>query len=129
MGSKRKRKTSVGSGVRKNRSGKNCARKGPAIVDQAGANFIRYQSLYRHPDTKQLQKAWELKNEKRPRRKPGAIKPMQTGFTFFDAVIDKGKTLETLLLAASLKVKKVRRYPGYVLQRVYNLKDRPIQII
>lgn len=127
--SKRKRKTSVGSGVRKNRVDKNCSRKGPAIVDQAGANFIRYQGLYRHPDTEQLVKAWELKNEKRggrPNRKNS--KPTQSGFTLFDAVVDS-RNLEKLMLAASLKIKRVRRWPGYVLIKTYNLKNRPLEII
>jgi len=128
MSSKRKRNSKSGSGVRKNRAGKNCSRKGPAIEDQAGANFIRYQDLYRHPDAEQLVKAWELKNEKRPRRPKKPIKPMQTGFTMLDALIDS-PALETVLLAASLKIKRVRRYPGYVLQRVYNLKNRPLEII
>jgi hypothetical protein len=38
-------------------------------------------------------------------------------------------TLDKLLTAASLKVKRVKRYPGWVLQTVYNLGRRPLQFI
>jgi hypothetical protein len=58
------------------------------------------------------------------------IKPMKQGFTILDSLVGScPKALETVLLAASLKLKRVRRYPGYVLIRTYNLKNRPIEII
>jgi hypothetical protein len=38
-------------------------------------------------------------------------------------------TLDKLLTAASLKVKRVKRYPNWVLQTVYNLGRRPLQFI
>jgi len=33
------------------------------------------------------------------------------------------------LTAASMKVKRVKRYPGWILQTTYNLKNRPLQFI
>ena len=38
-------------------------------------------------------------------------------------------TENKLLVAASLEIKKVRRYPGMILSRTYNLKNRPIVIL
>ena len=128
---KRSKRTS--SGARKNRAGKNCARKGPAVMLAHVASFLKVQRKNsRHPSPDQIQTAWDLKNEKKPRgRKPGAIKPAQpVGFTVYDACMSSNPAaVKTLLLAASLKVKKVRRYPGWFLERVYNLKNRPIEII
>jgi hypothetical protein len=97
------------------------------VADAAGLNFIRHQSDNRWPDAATQIKAQELAMKKHPRGRAQS-KPMEQGFTLLDAIIDK-PALDVLLTAASLKLKKVRRYPGYVLQRVYNLKNRPIQII
>jgi hypothetical protein len=84
-----------------------------------------------------MQKSWEMLKSKQSWPKRGdsikknrrGIRPMESGFTMLDALIDKGKAVHTLLTAASLKLKKVRRHPGYVLIRTYNLKNRPITII
>jgi hypothetical protein len=128
MTDKRDRKTRVSSGVRKNRTNAS-GRKSPVVSDFLGLLFIRHQAENRWPDPKTEDKYAELNRAKRPRRKPGKIKPAGGGFTLLDMAIDKGRALDTLLTAASLKLKKVRRYPGYVLIHTYNLKNRPIDII
>jgi hypothetical protein len=100
------------------------------VADAVADIFLRHQASNRWPTQDIMQKSWEMLKDRKTRR-PGkkAIKPMDTGFTLLDALIDKGKTLETLLTAASLKIKRVKRHPGYVLIRTYNLKNRPITII
>jgi hypothetical protein len=131
-GQKRTRKKNTSSGVRKNR-GECAGRKSPVVVDFAGLNLIRHQAAHRWPSVRSLEKCWELAKDRKGsgrRRGPAKpIKPGNDGFTLLDMLIDKGSTLDTLLTAASLQFKKVRRYPGYVLIRTYNLKDRPIEII
>jgi hypothetical protein len=72
-------------------------------------------------------KAHELAMKKHQRGRAKS-KAMTLGFTMLDGLIDN-PNLSRLLLAASLKIKKVRRYPGYVLERVYNLKGRKLEII
>jgi hypothetical protein len=105
-------------------------RRGRVIADKDGYNFLKSQASNRWPTATIMQKSWEMLKDRKTRR-PGrkAIKPMDTGFTLLDALIDKGPALETLLTAASLKIKRVKRHPGYVLIRTYNLKNRPITII
>jgi len=127
MASKRKRKARAGSGIRKNRAGKNCSRKGPAIADQAESNFLRHQAASRWPTDWSLDKMAEMAMDKKPRSRQKS-KPMTLGFSVLDHLIDK-PGLDKLLTAASLKIKRIRRYPGYVLMKTYNLKNRPIQII
>jgi hypothetical protein len=126
MSAKRGRKCRTSSGVRKNRTEKS-GRKSPVVADQPALNFLRHQKEHRWPDQETEQKAQELAMKKHPRSRAKS-KPMTQGFTMLDALMDN-PALDVLLTAASLKLKRVRRYPGYVLQRVYNLKNRPIQII
>jgi len=41
----------------------------------------------------------------------------------FPLIVEVGKEiLEKILLAVSLKVKKVQRHPGFILHRTYNLR-------
>jgi hypothetical protein len=108
---------------------KNSKRKSPVVADFPGLLFIRHQAEHRWPTQVSEDKYAEMNKDRKRHTSRGKIKPSKGGFTLLDAVIDKGRALETLLLAASLKLKKVRRYPGYVLIRTYNLKDRPIEII
>ena len=136
MAEKRNRRKRTSSGVRKNRMNQNrSTRKSPVVADFPGLLFIRHQAAHRWPSSWSIEKAWELIKDRKGsggRRRPDAakkIKPGNMGFTLLDAVIDKGKALDTLLTAASLQLKHVRRYPGYVLIRTYNLKNRPIEII
>ena len=134
MADKVLRKKRVSSGVRKNRAGKNCKRKGPAIMLPAVANFLKHQKGNRHADVATMEKAWELIKVKQVRNRASVrnkIRPaLQTGTTLFDACMESNPAaVKTLLLAACLKVKRVKRYPGWYLERVYNLKNRVIEII
>jgi hypothetical protein len=97
------------------------------VADHQALHFIRHQAANRWPDEPTMIKAQELAVKKHQRGR-AKTKPMDQGFTLLDMLIDNSN-LPKLLLAASLKLKKVRRYPGYVLERTYNLKSRPIQII
>ena len=129
MNQKRTRKARVGSGARKHRTDKS-RRKSPVVANFAGLLFLRHQKANRWPTEDSLDKAWQLIKVKRGRRQAGAIQPKQYGFTLYDACMESNpSTVKTLLLAASLKVKKIRRYPGWFLERVYNLKNRPIELI
>jgi hypothetical protein len=124
---------SYSSGVRKNRPA-NAKRKSPVVSDFPGLNFIRHQKENRWPSNDTMIKAYELSIDRKGGTRRGAsikkIKPMNSGFTMLDCLIGScPKALETVLLAASLKLKRVRRYPGYVLIRTYNLKNRAIEII
>ena len=126
MSLKGTRKKRTSSGARKN-SKTNRNRRGRAIAKGPEANFIRHQSGNRWPDPATLEKAGELAMKKQPRSRAKS-KPMQLGFSLLDLCIDKASTHQ-LLLAASLKIKAVKRYPGHVLERVYNLKGRVIELI
>jgi hypothetical protein len=128
MANKRTRKKRTSSGARKNRAGKNLGRRGPAVADQAESSFLKRQALHRWPTEATMIKAYEMIKAKRPRSNPGKAKPARVGFTLLDMVIDRPAT-QKLLVAASLKLKRVRRFPGYILIKTYNLKSRPIQII
>jgi hypothetical protein len=97
------------------------------VVDAQADCFLRQQDNDRWPTEISKNKAWDMAKDKKPRSNRKS-KPRQIGFCMLDLLIDK-PNLEKLLVAASLKVKKVRRYPGWVLERTYNLKDRPIEII
>jgi hypothetical protein len=134
MGDKRSRKKRASSGARKERAARGFARRNTtALADSAGYLFLKEQKRHRWPSQDIMDQAHRLANDRKgsAKRKPGnkPIKPQQQGFTLLDMVIDKGKALETLLTAASLQLKRVRRYPGYVLIHTYNLKSRPIEII
>lgn len=110
------------------RTEKNCARSGRAITDHAADEQIRRCHLRRWPDKEQENKYFELNTDKKQRGKPAKrIKPPVLEFALLESI--DPKTLNKLLIASSLKVKKVRRYPGWILQTTYNLKSRPIQII
>jgi hypothetical protein len=135
MGDKRSRKKRASSGARKDRAARGFARRNTtALADTAGYVFLKDQKRNRWPSQDTMDSAHRLANDRKgsAKRKPGnnkPIKPQQQGFTLLDMVIDKGKALETLLTAASLQLKRVRRYPGYVLIHTYNLKNRTIEII
>ena len=109
----------------------NKRRKHPKVIDLVGFAFLKAQKRDRWPDSRTEDKYAELNRAKQPRRKPGtSVKPMQQGFTMLDGLIDnRGRVLDILLTAASLQIKRVRRYPGYVLVKTYALKNRPIEII
>lgn len=115
--------------VKAARAGKNCApRANLKPGDVTGENFIRMQQFNRWPTQETEDKYFELNNAKKPRHRPAnRVKPPQLGFPLLEQA--DGPALQRLLVAASLSVKKVKRWPGWVLQRTYNLKNRPIEII
>ncbi|MBW2646919.1 MAG: hypothetical protein JRE23_12250 [Deltaproteobacteria bacterium] len=135
MTDKRARSTNVSSGARKGRADRGTSRRNTtALADPAGYLFLKDQKRHRWPTAWSEDKYAELNKDKKRGTSRGSsikkIKPMKQGFTILDALVGScPKALETVLLAASLKLKRVRRYPGYVLIKTYNLKSRPIEII
>jgi hypothetical protein len=136
MTDKATRKKHVSSGARKGRADRGTSRRNTtAINDGTGYLFLKEQKRNRWPSQDTMDKAYRLSVERRPggsRRKPTdqkTIKPRKTAFTLLDAAITYPKALGTLLTAACLQLKRVRRYPGYVLIHTYNLKNRVIEII
>ena len=133
MTDKVKRNKRTSSGARKGRADRGLSRRNTtALADPVGYLFLKEQKRHRWPTARSEDKYAELNKGRTKRNKPGkkAIKPMDTGFALLDGLVGTcPKTLDKLLTAASLKLKRVRRYPNWVLQRVYNLKNRPIQII
>lgn len=102
--------------------------------DGAGYDFIKTQAGLRWPDenTRARAQSFALGKEKEPtgKKKKRATRPMPSGFPLIENLMGTCPgALHKLLVASSLQIKKVRRYPGYVLSRTYNLKDRPIEII
>jgi hypothetical protein len=135
MSDKSTRKKGVSSGARKARADRGFSRRNTtAIADAAGYLFLKEQKRHRWPTKETEDKYASLNKDKKRGTSRGQsikkIKPMKQGFTLLDCLIGTcPKALDTVLLAASLKLKRVRRYPGYVLIRTYNLKNRPIEII
>jgi hypothetical protein len=133
MSDKSTRKKNVSSGARKGRADRGTSRRNTtAIADAAGYLFLKDQKRNRWPSQDTMEKAHELAIDKKANRrgKPGKARPADVGFPLLDTLVGTcPKALDTILTAASLKLKRVRRYPGWILQRVYNLKDRPIQLI
>lgn len=101
--------------------------KGRGFTDQAVSSYVKRQHLSRWPDQETEDRYNTLNREKKVRRPDKPIKPAPSGFKLFDML--DGEDLDRLMLAASLKVKRVRRAPGWVIVKVYNLKDRPLVLI
>jgi len=98
------------------------------ITDPAALDLVTKQQGDRWPTIGQEEHYHSLNVSTRGGRPQGPrIKPRAMKFQLIEelspAVIDK------LLTASSLSVKGAKRYPGYTIQAVYNLKQRPIQII
>jgi hypothetical protein len=131
----RKGKGIDSSGARKARALRGQARRNTtALADPVGYLFLKDQKRNRWPTAASEDKYASLNKDKKRGTSRGEsikkIKPMTQGFTLLDCLVGTcPKALETVLLAASLKLKRIRRYPGYVLIRTYNLKNRPIEII
>ena len=125
----KKRAKRVSSGVGKNRAGKNVSRRTPVSRDPVGENFIRHQAENRHPTAESVQLYFELNNDKTKKdpRPANRIKPPRFEFALLESI--KPDVLDKMLTAARMKVKRVKRYPGWILQQTYNLKNRPLQFI
>jgi len=128
MGSK-KRTKKTSSGVGKNRAGKNVARRTRVSLNPVAENFIRHQDENRQPTKESEMLYFELNNDKNKKdpRPANRIKPPKYEFALMESV--RSEVLDKLLTAASLKVKRVKRYPGWILQSTYNLGRRPLQFI
>lgn len=94
-------------------------------------DFLNRQKLDRWPTQEQEQKYFELNTDKKNRNNRPAkrIKPPVFGFALLEQAMGdndplKAMTINKLLICSSLKIKRVRRYPGWILQRTYNLKNR-----
>ena len=135
MGSKRQRSHKTSSGARKARANKgiNGKRRSPAPANEQTMEFIRHQNLNRWPTEESLQKQWELEQDKQASRPPvGRIKPADLGFPLLEQAVSteqKELSIKKLLVAAALKLKRVKRHPGWVLQRTYNLGKRPLEFV
>jgi len=89
-------------------------------------NDVDFLKTNRWPTQEQEAKYAELNQAKQPRGQKKIRQP-ELPFALLESI--PAKQLDKLLTAASFKLKKVKRYPGWVLQRTYNLKGRPIEII
>ena len=106
-------------------------RHGRAILRVSEDEQVRYEHLRRWPTQYQEQVYADMNRARgrAGRRRPGAkrIKPRQTTFPLLHEI--KADVLDKLLTASSLKLKQVRRDPGFVLIRQYHLKNRPLVFI
>jgi hypothetical protein len=139
MAAKRKRKMRSGSGVKRERVVRAVSRgrepnfnsrKRP-VQDHAGVAYLRFRDRTpRFPDEDQLRKYHELNIDKKHVSHGKRKAPPDLRFNFMEAAaLNSAKEVNRLLVAASLKIKRVRRFPGWVLQRTYNHGKRPITII
>jgi len=94
-----------------------------------GEEQVRREASRRWPTKEQEQKYFELNTAKDKPRGPGRSKIKQPDFPFLLLESIDPATLDKLLTASCLRLKKVARYPNWILQHTYNLKSRPIQII
>jgi hypothetical protein len=126
---KRKRKKKWSSGAWKTRSYTNVSRRAAVTLDLPTEQYIRHQAEHRWPTEKSEDLYFKMNNSEPPEHKllVNRIRPPQLEFPLLESL--PGATLYKILLASSLRVKKIKRHPGWILERVYNLRDRPIQII
>ena len=92
-------------------------------------NDVEFFKTHRWPTSDQESMYFEMNTAKKQRNQParGRIQQPVMPFALMESI--DPVVLDKLLTAASMTVKKVRRYPGWILQTVYNLKSRPIQFI
>ena len=131
MAEKRGRKAKTSSGNRRNHEGENRLRREAVHVNAAISDFVRKQANRRWPTKEQVETYFKMNTDKRANRgRAGGrarIAPREVTFPLLHEI--NAKVLNTILVAASLKIKKVRRDPGFVLTRTYNLKNRPVVFI
>jgi hypothetical protein len=130
MTQKRERGVKVSSGNRKNHEGENRKRREAVHVDAAISDFVRKQANRRWPESWQEEKYAEMNADKHANRgRAGGkrIKPREVTWPLIHELAPA--LLDKLLTAASFKLKRVRRDPGFVLIRQWNLKNRPLEFI
>lgn len=142
MADKRSRKKHVSSGARKAaRTERQLGRRSRPIANQAHRSFLKIQDRDRVPDDDVCDKYASL-NKKKHQPGPGRSRPAPLGMPLLEALLtspnpadwkvheqESCKNVIKLLVAASLKIKRVKRHPGWILQRTYNHKNRPITIV
>jgi len=98
-------------------------------MDYVGEEQVRNEAARRWPSNDQEQKYFELNmlKKQRGRANPKRIKPREVTFPLLHEV--NPAMLKKILLAASIKLKSVKRDPGFVLIRQYNLGNRPLEFI
>jgi len=128
MAKNSKRASKTSSGVGKNRAGKNVARRTPVSLDPSTEQFLRQQQNNRWPTQDSEHLYFELNTTKQPVNRPAnRIKQPNLGFALLESI--PAVLLDRILTCSSLKYKSVKRFPGWILQRVYNLKSRPISFV
>lgn len=130
---KKKRASKTSSGARKARAGRYDHGNGPSrkapIADHETAAFLKAQSRDRWP-TEETKVQYYTLNLAKEKRGPSRKRPSPLGLPLMEQAMGHGtKEIARLLTAASLKMKRVRRHPGWILVRTYNLKTRPIEIV
>lgn len=101
----------------------------PSYARPDALQALQVVEANRWPDDEQLVKYHELNQDKKKtggRRKPRKNLP-PVEFPLMDEI--NPVIRNRMLIAASLKVKEVKRLPGFILQRTYNHKKRPITFV
>lgn len=151
-GSKRKAGpgTTAGSGVRKNRAGKNCAPRGKGKLnadkatrrvlgngltglDVSEESKVEYHEFHegdrrdRRKRMKRLQASERRAEAEQAKNRPDTMK-----VPFLEACLksfDDAATLQRLMVAASLKFIPKKGHPFFYLKRLHKLGNRPIQVL
>jgi len=127
---KRKRSKKESSGARKVRADKGISKRRGKVVE-GDIGYIKNPN--RWPSEDQLVKYAEMNQEKKPRGGSRRKKPMDVFFPLLEQAVGdnqphKAKTVGYLLTCAALKVARVRRYPGWITQRTYDLKNQVLDL-
>jgi len=110
-------------------------RRKPATANKAHADFLKIQARDRFPSAFSGDIYFEMSKDRKNRpTRSNKPRPSPLGMPLLESLAFHTnpacvKNTAKLLLAASLKIKRVKRHPGWFLERVYNLKDRPIEVI
>lgn len=129
---KRQRKSRVGSGIRKQLAGQNPGRRAPAWTDMAGQSFVRHEHEYRWPTEDQMNRCVRDFKEITHGKPRDGIKPSRMSFKLFDLAIGtetKNKSMAKLLLCAAMKVKRIKRHPGYRIMKTHSLGNRVLSMV
>lgn len=133
-----KRKGYKSSGARKIRAEKNTGRRKPVIDDQAGFDFIQAQSRDRWADDRTKDRAASFNEDDRKKsfkqraieiNRPLPKRPEPKGFPLMEQLaFTSMPALDKLLMAACMKVVRVKRYPGWMAKVTHNMKRQPLNV-
>lgn len=106
------------------RKGKNLKSTKRAIANRAGFEQIQNECSRRFPSKESEETYAALNMVKQPRGRRGG--KGQKKPEFFFPLLESLPTdqIRKVLLCSSLELKAVKRYPGWILSRTYNLKNR-----